>query len=406
MALSLTLTGAMITAWSGLGLGAAGASTPGVTSSTVTIGGIYTQEGFSGTNIGAEAAVAQANATGGINGRKIKLVAMLDDGNSATANQADAQQLVQEDHVLAVVPVISEFFVGALTTLQKEGVPFFGWGIDPGWCGATDGFSIIGACVAQASTAKYLANNGYFLNRIVPGGVKGKSVALVGLNFAESSEGLDLFKAEFEHVGAKVVLQQATIPPPPAVVADYTPYADAVLTADAGKPPAAVLMSLSSQEDAGMYQALRRLGYKGTVLGFSSYDPKLSSGVKGEYTMTDVAPYEQNSAAVAEMNKYIKQVEPAGTERTAYIALAYWSTELFLAALKKAGSDPTRAKIISAMNSGYTFNVPGGLQEVSFPAYHTDPPRCEAVVQSTGTGFKVAVPFTCSGEVKDPLYSP
>ena len=51
---------------------------------------------------GLQAWISSVNASGGINGRQVKLVAE-DDQGDATKSQADIRQLVQVDHVLAIV---------------------------------------------------------------------------------------------------------------------------------------------------------------------------------------------------------------------------------------------------------------------------------------------------------------
>ena len=62
---------------------------------------------------------------GGINGHKVKVIALDDQGNPTVALQ-DAQQLVQQDHVLAVVDDNSNGGTSYGTYLQQQGVPLIG----------------------------------------------------------------------------------------------------------------------------------------------------------------------------------------------------------------------------------------------------------------------------------------
>jgi branched-chain amino acid transport system substrate-binding protein len=80
-------------------------STPGVTSTTITIGGTVPITGpaalFGSVGRGADAYFKYANAHGGVNGRKIKYV-YLDDGYDPAKTVLLTRQLVEQDHVLAI----------------------------------------------------------------------------------------------------------------------------------------------------------------------------------------------------------------------------------------------------------------------------------------------------------------
>jgi len=79
--------------------------TPGVTSSTITIGGTVPITGpaalFGSVARGADAYFKYVNAHGGINGRKVKYV-YLDDAYDPSKTVMLTRQLVEQDHVLAI----------------------------------------------------------------------------------------------------------------------------------------------------------------------------------------------------------------------------------------------------------------------------------------------------------------
>jgi branched-chain amino acid transport system substrate-binding protein len=79
--------------------------TPGVTSSTITIGGTVPITGpaalFGSVGRGADAYFKYVNAHGGVNGRKIKYV-YLDDAYDPSKTVMLTRQLVEQDHVLAI----------------------------------------------------------------------------------------------------------------------------------------------------------------------------------------------------------------------------------------------------------------------------------------------------------------
>jgi branched-chain amino acid transport system substrate-binding protein len=84
-------------------------STPGVTSSTITIGGTVPITGpaalFGSVGRGADAYFRYVNAHGGVNGRKIKYI-YLDDAYDPAKTVQLTRQLVDQDHVLALFDTV------------------------------------------------------------------------------------------------------------------------------------------------------------------------------------------------------------------------------------------------------------------------------------------------------------
>ena len=84
---------------------ALGGGTPGVTSSTITIGGTVPITGpaalFGSVGRGADAYFKYVNAHGGVNGRKVKYL-YLDDAYDPAKTVQLTRQLVEQDHVLAI----------------------------------------------------------------------------------------------------------------------------------------------------------------------------------------------------------------------------------------------------------------------------------------------------------------
>lgn len=128
-------------------LGACGSSSPGNSakglapaSSTVagsspagaaiTLGTICSCSGLEAGQLSALGRVAQAwassvNAGGGINGHPVKLIAMDDGANPATSLQ-DAKQLVEQDHVMAIVGETSLVDATWASYVAAHGIPVVG----------------------------------------------------------------------------------------------------------------------------------------------------------------------------------------------------------------------------------------------------------------------------------------
>lgn len=69
--------------------------------------------------------------------------------------------------------------------------------------------------------------------------------------------------------------------------------------------------------------------------------------------------------------------------------------DIFLHHLQKAGKNLSRANFLKAANDGSTYNVPGGLGDVSFPTNHQDSVSCGSLVQISGGNYQEKVPLTC-----------
>src|SRR5258706_874897 len=105
---------------------------PGVSDKTVKIGYISSESGaaapnFVGADKACKARVAAENAKGGVNGRKIDLIAV--DDKSGTDNTVVAKDLVQNQDGFAVVNNSPVPFV-TWRYLKGEGVPTIGGGYD------------------------------------------------------------------------------------------------------------------------------------------------------------------------------------------------------------------------------------------------------------------------------------
>ncbi|HZD65987.1 MAG TPA: ABC transporter substrate-binding protein, partial [Acidimicrobiales bacterium] len=90
-------------------------SAPGVTPTSIRVGGLASVTGPLGGQFGAAFDGAQAyfdmvNAAGGVDGRKIQMAARLDDQTDPSTDVSQARALLERYHVFAVVPVASPVF--------------------------------------------------------------------------------------------------------------------------------------------------------------------------------------------------------------------------------------------------------------------------------------------------------
>ncbi|WP_096701096.1 ABC transporter substrate-binding protein [Magnetospirillum sp. 15-1] len=73
-------------------------------------------------NVGTKVAIAEANAAGGVNGRKLRLIAE-DDGYVAARAVQAFRKLVEVDKVFALTSLSASHGVAALPVVEKSGIP-------------------------------------------------------------------------------------------------------------------------------------------------------------------------------------------------------------------------------------------------------------------------------------------
>lgn len=371
----------------------------------IVVGGVWTASTYTGGQIGAEAAFNAFNASGGIDGRTIKFIGMQNDTNSTTGDLTAAKALVA-DGVTAVVPVLTEAWEAG-SVMEKAGIPFFGWGISTGWWGYDNGFSFVGSVPPAPKDEKKVGSVANVLCKSIGTSCKGKTVALVAINNASAINSLQLFAAEWKQAGAKVVTELTSIPEPPAVVSDYTPYIDQILTSNAGKQPDIVQQLLPPVDDIGVIAGLDQSNFTGKDFNFSLYDPRAVGVAKGSYTLVSFAPWEQKSTAIETMTKEVDATSSTAIHGQPAEA-GYWSAMEFIAAIKqvaKKGLPITSANITKVLNEGWTFSVSGGTGPVTFPAAHMAGGGCDSVVSSNGTAYSVVLPLYCPPIEPNPLLS-
>src|SRR5262249_52255059 len=110
---------------------------PNASGKTITIGFVtdltgVASSGFLTSKLGIDAYLNRINATGGVNGYKIKYI-LADDNSTPTGALTAVQKLVQQDNVFAIVEDSSDFF-GAEPYALAQGIPVVGSAIDgPYW---------------------------------------------------------------------------------------------------------------------------------------------------------------------------------------------------------------------------------------------------------------------------------
>ncbi len=342
------------------------------------------------------------NRAGGVHGRVIHLAGWTDDRGDPVTDAAAGRALVVGKQILAVVPTVTPTFAAA-PALATAGLPAFGWGISTGFCANPSAFAITG-CIAPAGTSR-VASTAWgqlvaaWLRGHGQGATAGKTAAVVAEAGPAGGQGAQLVAASAAAAGFRVVYRQATVAPPPEVAVDDAPEAAAILAADQGRPPDVVFLVVSFPNVTGLNAALRAAHYAGVITNAVGYDPDLARATTGQLALTEFAVPEAAATSSA-MATIVAQIhaENGGAPIGLGALAGYFSADFFVAALRHAGANPTPASLARAA-ARLRYEIRGVVGPTSYPGARQAPTPCGSLVESTGSGYQVAVPYACFGTV-------
>ncbi len=199
--------------------------------------------------------------------------------------------------------------------------------------------------------------------------------------------------------GFSVVSAASSLPVPAG--GDYAPLAASAVRANAGAPPDAVFVSGSYSNVVGMKRALAGAGFSGLFTDAIEYDPELVAAASGSWVFVQSAAVEASATNPA-MQQLVTDVRAQSPDVAIdqSVLAGYWSADLFVEALRRAGRNLTVTRLLRAANRSFTYRVPDTVGPVTFPAAHDAPTPCGTLVESDGAAFAVQAPYTCGKVVR------
>lgn len=393
----------------------AGAQTdrPGVTSSTINVGGMAGvtnpvgqpyASGFDGT----QAYFDYINAKGGVFGRKFKLVQKLDDQSRASQDVTEARSLVEESKVFAIAPVVTQVFSGA-QYLASKGTPTFGWNIGTEWAtgyptpGKFSGFTNSGAPNLFGEKGSYLCLEcPQFAPAYIANQIGAKNVAILAYTAAQSAACATGMEAGFKKYGLNVVLADSSL------AFGFQDLGSDVDTMRS-KNVQFVGTCMDVSGEVNVARDLQRAGL--TSIKFyapQGYDPgtlaKYGNELNGIYFGIDFVPFEtpkQSKGLTLFENQMKKEKKPINEQ-----ALSGWiNADLLYKGIKKAGPNFTQKSVVDAINSfnGYTADGIRPPINWSFDGHGPGHEACTAYVEAINGKFvpqfaNPGQPFVCSSD--------
>lgn len=336
-----------------LSSGIAMAQTPGVTKTEVKVGAFL---GLSGdfalpsrdVQLATEAYFAKVNASGGVHGRKLSFVG-IDDGYVPSRSASVARRLVDQENVFVLLnPLGTPNALAAMTYLQEKGVSMIGiHGFSPKLYSPPQK-GVFGNWTPFDDQMRIMAN--YFYKQ---GPVK--QLGMIYLNNEAGLFGLTGAEAAAKAKGQTLI--SAAVPP------NSPDYRAAILNLR-DKGVTHLLMLLGPQDTAKAVTQAREAGWNPQFGGHQGTPDPLTiqlggKAIEGVYGVATSALPGWDAAqwpGVKDYQETLVKHSPSARP-SAFGIRAYADTIIFVEALRRAGENPTRQSITSAMESIKNFST-------------------------------------------------
>jgi branched-chain amino acid transport system substrate-binding protein len=318
-------------------------------------------------------------------GYTIKYVAG-DTGTNPSQVLSAAQQLVEQDHVDAVVAVSALTF-GAASWLTEHGVPVIGVAEDgPEWITSMNMFSVIGPTDSSKVTTTF--GDFFKMEGATNVGSLGYGISPIS---SETAQGIGI---SAENAGLKAGYVNASFPfgstnVQPVAIAMKNAGIDA-FTSQTDPNTSFALLTALRQEGLNPKVSMLPTGYGGDL---QQAGPGALQEAQGVYFVSGFEPVEMNTPATQQFQTALKSAgittDPTYAEYAGYASVA-----LYVDALKAAGAAPTASKLISALKGIKAFDAAGLLGSHTLDmAQRTGivngPDNCIYMTKASGGGFVV-----------------
>ena len=309
----------------------------------------------------------------------------VDGATSPTQVLNGAKQLVQQDHVFAVIGLSSLLFAAA-PYLQSKGIPVIGGDYDgTEWLTTPSMFSVF----PYEDFTTVATSIGEIIKML-----GGTNLATLGYSISPSSaDTAKSYGISAQDAGLKAGYVNANVPfgstnVAPLVLAMKSAGIDSIYPVTDPDTALAAIVGLRQQ---GVDLKVPFLAE--TEGDLIAGGPASLQQAKGIYLTTLYEPPEMNTAATKEIASYLKSAASVTTPPTLNEYMAYLSIDALVDGLKKAGASPTQASFIQAMEGITNYTGQGLLgSPISFAAAgRGDAAPCTYVVQWTGTGFQLSL---------------
>ena len=280
------------------------------------------------------------NGQGGVHGRKIKLITY-DDELKPAKSVANAKLLVERDNVLAMVGNIGHATnMSAYEYSGPKKVPTIGaLSISDLTSTPARDYLYVLPSPQSTETAAYVD---HAINSL-----KAKRVAMLYQNDGWGKPAYDIAVKQLEKYGQKLVEAQTF----ERFATDITSQ---VFKLKESNPDVVIVYALG-QEAVLFFRGAEKLGWKPTVFGAGGLnDPKfielLGKSDAKLYVASYYDPIDGNNPAIKDFNDRYTKMYP-NSKPSSMALMGYSSAAVMVEALRRAGPQPDRAKVIAALDN-------------------------------------------------------
>ena len=325
----------------------------GVSAKTVTIGCSAALSGplsgfGSAIKLGADAAIAQLNAKGGVQGRQIQLQ-MMDDGYVPQRTADNVKKMIGDGSVFALMSCFGTPNNAAiLPMVENSSLPYLA--------------PLTGASSLRKTNmrnvfhvrASYAEETQRLVQKLLGMGIK--DLGIVYLDNSFGREVLADASNELQAKGAKPFVHAA------ALATDGKNVAEVVSQVMAAKP-AAVLLGTAGVASVGLIEALKKasplMPLAGQSMTLSASELKTLGAAGSGLALTMVFP-DPHRAKTQVVREYQAAMRAIGKDEFSLGTLeSYINTRILAEGLERAGRDLTRAKLRTALLSFQNFDLGG-----------------------------------------------
>jgi len=370
------------------------------TNGTITVAGLGYAANFGDAGTGAAARFQRANQNKEVKGYTFDYKEFADDKNDPATALSETRRLVAQDGIFALVPDVSTSTPSDYLTQQQ--IPWFGPGYDVTYCPSSGkggfGFSTYGCLIPN--NPKVLPGPQWELlkKEFASKGISKPTAALIGSDQQSGKVSVQNSASTAQGAGFDVVYAKGAVPAPPAVVSDYTPYAQALLKANNGKAPDVIYSSVEPTGSLTLINLLKSSGYTGTFLS-PFYVNLLLKPLTGAYVFLQFAGFEATSAGIKQMATDVQAYKP-GAENSLTLAAGYFAADMFIQAVKNAlkTSKTLTSTAVQQAASKMTYQIKDTIGPTTYPASYKYSVKACATLEydADGSAFTIAQPYFCT----------